>query len=176
MKRHRAFTMIELLIVIGLASIVFMVGIPNYNRFRQERSAASAAMQFVFDVRNVRQKCISLEQEAIFTLSSYFNSPPNQYSFPMPGENKTITRNLATQYASASMQAWGGTRFKITEGGLFSRDCADALVPNPDPGGQNYLGVSFSGQGGGFLAGTTYYAVKLFMNGETQLIQQAGTN
>lgn len=162
MKRYRAFTMIELLIVIGLASIVFMIGIPNYNRFRQNQAAASAAMQFIFDVRNVRQKCINLEQEVIFTINDISTNPANQYSFPMPGDTKTIVRRLTNQYPGAIIDGWGGSTFKITQGGQFNRDSTDAMVPNPDPGGQNYMGVAISG-------GAPFYVIKLLMNGETVL-------
>ena len=168
-RKARAFTLIELVFVIGLAAIVFFIGIPGYNRFRQNRAAASSAMQFLMDVRKVRQLCINLEQETIFYINRFDSSPPNQYRFSLPGTTRTITRDIQGEFNGARLIGAGGSAFKITEGGEFSRDgVADALVPNPSAGGYNYMFVSFF-YGSNYFGNQTYQ-VNLYTNGESILV------
>ncbi len=165
-RNARAFTLIELVFVMGLAAIVFFLGIPSYNSFRQNRASASAAMQFLFDARRVRQLCMNIEETSDFTIRNSSASPPNTYSYEVPGEGRTISRNIQDEYLGASIAGAGGSRFRIDEGGNYTREgVADAIVPNPDPGGVNFMYVSF------FSGGGRRYDVRLFVNGESDIRQ-----
>ena len=164
-RNAKAFTLIELVFVIGLAAIVFFLGIPSYNSFRQNRASAAAAMQFIMDVRKVRHLCIKLEQESIFLVNDYLASPPNRYSYQLPGESRTIRRDIQGEYTGARLDGAGGSGFKVTEGGEFSRDgVTDPMVPNSMAGSYNYMFVSFFGS-------TKTYRVRLFDNGQADLIE-----
>ena len=171
-RNARAFTLIELVFVMGLAAIVFFLGIPSYNSFRQNRAAASAAMQFLFDVRRVRQLCMNIEETSEFQIRRFSENPPNTYTYEVPGENRKITRSVQNEYQGANVMGAGGEYFIITEGGDYIREgtSGQGLVPNPDPGGVNYMFVSFYA-GQAFAGDDRKYFVKLYYNGESLLEQ-----
>lgn len=166
LKRYRAFTMIELMFVIGLASIVFFIAIPNYNMFRQRQACGSAAMQFKFD-------CVQARQNAILVEDSYLLYEVIENGFPV---GYTIGRSpfgvlkrvdLKNQYPGSFMNMAGSHPAGVTflPGGNLSLSNFAVVM---ESGVFSYGRVIFT-PGGSTV--NPFCEVRLHLNGEIRLIQ-----
>ena len=167
-RNKRAFTLIELVFVIGLTAIVFFIMIPNYNLFRQRRGCAAGAMDVSLQVRKASQYCRKTEQQVPMYFSSYKGGVPSSLTYTLPTDNRNYSNNITAKYNSVTI--WTGANPTI-------------LVIKED-GGVNPTGTTFSrfvdgaNQMGYYKIPVVYkydhgYEVRVYEDGNTKVVALA---
>lgn len=113
-RSSRGFTLMELIIVLGLAAIVFFIAIPNYNTFRRRQAAATAARDFEYEIKKLQRYCRSVEQNVTVSFPS---SEPNTFEYTFPTTGKSIKKNVSKMYMGAVMTPDGGDALQIEASG-----------------------------------------------------------
>ena len=93
LRARKAFTLIELIIVIAIIIIMVGVGIPMTSNYIVERSLYNAAAQVQQDIRLVQHLAITHSTTSKFKI--HFDSANNSYTVEtVEGGSKIITRNF----------------------------------------------------------------------------------
>lgn len=84
-KASRAFTLIEILVVVGILGIITAIGIPSIGRTLQKEGMRKAVSDFVEACSDARAQAILKQQTAVLTIrpgEHTFKSPSKEYQFP----------------------------------------------------------------------------------------------
>lgn len=127
MKKKRAFTLIETLVVLVIIGLIVLVAIPNFNNFYQMYKFRSAMNQLVIDIRAARQLALTQNHPVKITfidLSKYSqagNSTLGYAIYVLPSNN---------------IQSDGGNKDNWVEAAPQQRKCGTVaerprFLPNP---------------------------------------------
>ncbi len=69
MKKYSGFTLIELIVTVGIAGIVMAIAIPNMSEFVKNERLTAASNNLLGDIMLARSKAVELNQPAIICAS-----------------------------------------------------------------------------------------------------------
>ncbi|MFN7141011.1 MAG: Tfp pilus assembly protein FimT/FimU [Limisphaerales bacterium] len=84
-KLRRGFTLIEILIVVGILGIIAAIGIPSFARTLQKEGMRRAVSDFVEACSDARATAILKQETTTLTIRPFehtFSSPNKTFSFP----------------------------------------------------------------------------------------------
>lgn len=94
-NRQRGFTLVELLIVIGIIGVMFLTLLPRYSRFLSSKKLDAATRQMVSDLRWAHQAAMA--EHINYAVRIYTNDETY-----IIGNNKTVNRKLDVDIVSVS--------------------------------------------------------------------------
>ncbi|MBA4392328.1 MAG: hypothetical protein C0407_02130 [Desulfobacca sp.] len=111
---QKGFSLVELLIVIGLSGILTLIAIPNIGSIVNNSRLKGAARIVWGDLQNAKMTAIKTNASVSVT----FNTNTD-YSYPKGG-GTTFTRNLATEYPNITVTNSGGGTITFGSTGVTS--------------------------------------------------------
>lgn len=105
--RHRAYTMIELLVVISVMAIMAAIVLPNWHYNYLHTIMFTSANELAEDIRYCRLMGLEAERQSIFMYSSYKQIAECYL------ENPDL-RNVTGSSSGGNGQSWGYTTNKVT--------------------------------------------------------------
>ena len=103
MKRERGFTLIELMIVVGIVGVLAAIAIPNMLRY-QLRARSSEAV--------VNLKAIAVAQDAYWAEFGTYVSSGSSVPVDIPGSTPTSFAGAGTGFATIGWSPEGGVYFQ----------------------------------------------------------------
>jgi len=83
--KPNGFTLIELMVVVGIIGILSLLVIPNFIGIQRRERVRSAAMEVAQDLRQIRER--ALAQSGNYTMTFDNAAQPHQYILTSPGGN-----------------------------------------------------------------------------------------
>jgi type IV fimbrial biogenesis protein FimT len=148
------FTVSELIVVIGVITILSAIAFPAFSRWKPQYQLKQAARDLYSTMQSIRMTAIKTNQNANID----FSAAPHQYRYTLSGVSKTV---LLSEYG----------------GGIKFQDEGNAITFTASP-------LSFDGRGFGLITGdvylsneenTDYYKVTLSPSGIVSLQKWDGT-
>ncbi len=166
---QKGFTLIELIVVIGLFAILITLTVPAYNNFRQNQNAAAAAYEFLSYLRNYRQKALQVEDYMNGQINNNYSIANGKYYFYPRGriQANRVEINVCTKYNGVWMFLVGttpntGSTFSINEDGTIT----SAGTLTATPGSVGYYAVDFTSGGN-----NATYRVRMYQDGNTDIVR-----
>ncbi|OPX18346.1 type II secretion system protein GspH [candidate division WOR-3 bacterium 4484_100] len=123
MTKKRGFTLIELMVVIGIISIIIAIAVPNFAGIQQRARIRSGAQQIAQDLRQIRERALSIGQRFLVTR-------PDDRHYQVTSPNGTVTTYRLGQTTG------GHLRFGVSAG--VSSTPPEANQPSPPANGFDF--------------------------------------
>ncbi|MDQ7823011.1 MAG: type II secretion system protein [Candidatus Eremiobacteraeota bacterium] len=126
-RRHGGFTLLEIMVVVGLFALLVSIAIPNMVRFRQSSAAYQCARNLVANLDQARNLSLRTEAEAYIK----FESSGQQYEiWYNDGSDKLYKRiYIAKDYGgSISLDLSGTTEIRFASQGFVKSVTGDKTL------------------------------------------------
>jgi len=101
MKQHFGFTLVELMVVIGIIGIIAVLAVPNFARIQRQARVRGACQRTAQHFKQIRERAIS-------TNGNYQITFPNQYTYRLLRPNATM-QDFKLSGSGGGMVRFGGT-------------------------------------------------------------------
>ena len=91
-KTRQAFTLIEILVVVGILGIITAVGIPSIGKTLQKEGMRKAVSDFVEACSDARANAILKQETSVLTIR------PGDHSFKSPGKTYQFPENVQIEF------------------------------------------------------------------------------
>jgi len=112
-RSRRGFSLIELMVVIGLFAILIAIGVPNLMKFRATSAAYQCARSLVADIEETRNLSLRTENPAYITFSSTDNRYDIYYYDDSKGADRLYKRVQVKKDFGASVSLDTGSLSEI---------------------------------------------------------------
>lgn len=164
-RQSGGYSLIELMIVIGLMGLLAVLVIPQYGKYRARQEAGNAAQEIMAEMRTLSSASVKMEDYAILQIvdgSTYYTY---EGASTYPGSPKK-RKSLTAQYPRAvisptSKRVTFGEKGWVTTTGAYATD-----ITGTAEGNYTVFTINVS------APGLVTYVVKIYSNGKTTLAVQ----
>lgn len=114
MKKYSGFTLIELLVVVVITSLLFGVGIANFNEYNRKQTIVQAAETIKNNLRLAQSKAQSGEKDCTGSFCGGTSGSCTNASKSLDGWNVNLSNN--TVYGVCQGTPFGSSTFQIPAG------------------------------------------------------------
>lgn len=127
--RQRAFTLLELVLVLAIITVLAAIAVPRYTAAQQNFRAAAAARRLVADLglARSRARAQSNSQTVVFNLASSQYQMPGVPDLRNPANTYTVLLGGAPYQARLVSVTFGGTS-QVTFDGYGMPNCGGTVV------------------------------------------------